>query len=230
MRHFRSVAIAIVLVALTACGSSVKTIDVVPRTLARTPPVIAPTAVPACESFPPDSYRSANSLLVQEGNTITDTLAVNMLRVFLGAGRGSDRLYVGGMWTDFFGIEITTDTVNVVWDPWSKQLDEIANSTGSLHVFEYFPLHTRTQSNSVEDYIAYLESIKLLLADGDSKTVYWVKWKDLISWRSTELEGWIDDDVFVFSKFGNPWHGFLTAIDARQRKPLLTVQLHYWCR
>lgn len=230
MCHFRNVAIAIVLVALTACGSSVKTIDVVLPTLARTPPVIAPTAVPACEPFPPDSYRSANSLLVQAGNTITDTLAVNMLRVFLGADGDTERLYVGDRWTNFFDIEIITDTLDVVWDPWLKQLGEIDNSTGSRHVFVYSLPFTRSQSSAEEDYLLHLHSFKLLLANSDSKTVYWVKWKDSIPWRPTNLEGWIGDDVFVFSKFGNPWYGFLTAIDAKQRKPLLTLQLLSWCQ
>ncbi len=188
------------------------------------------TPVPTCEPLPANSYQSVNSLLASEGNTITHTLAADMLRVFLGTGRDSERLYVGGLWTNFFGIEIITDTLNVDWTPWSKQLDKIANSTGLYHVFVYSPTDTLTQSNSTKDYPAYLKSTKLLIADTDSKTVYLVKWEDGIPWRPTNLEGWVDDNVFVFSKFGNPWYGFLTAIDAKQRKPLLTLQLLSGCQ
>ncbi len=229
-------AITITLTALAACGSPVKTIDIVTPTSAKIPQVIVSTAVsvvtatPACEPLSRGSYRSVNSLLAQKGNTITDTLIVDMLRVFLGTGRDSDRLYVGDMEVNFFGIEVVTDTVPVVWIPWSKKSGEIENSTGSRHVFAYSLPYTRTQSSSAEDYLRYLRSFKLLLADSNSKTVYWVKWNDGIPWRPTNLEGWIDDDVFVFSKFGNPWYGFLTAVDARQRKPLLTLQLLDWCQ
>ena len=235
MRFFRIVTLAIALVSLLACGYPTKAIDVETPTVARTPPAIMPTAVsvitpaPTGKPLPAKSYQSVSSLLASKGDTITDTLAVDMLRVFLGKGRDSEQLYVGGMWTNFFGIEIITDTLNIDWTPWSKQKDEIANSAGLYHAF-FSPVDTLSQASSTKAYLAYLKSTKLLIADTDSKTVYWVKWEDGIPWRPTDLEGWIDDNVLVFSKFGNPWYGFLTAIDAKHRKPLLTLQLMFWCQ
>lgn len=185
-----------------------------------------PTLTPAPRDTLPAPFTPIAAILptLTRPETTSDDLVILMLRLY--THRNSNPFYFYVNSGNTLGIGVVKDTIDVGWNSSSG----IANGDKTLSVFLTWPpqpTNSPVATVSIEEYIKWQQARKILIKDFSTGAVYWAKWVDLIPWRPIELEGWITNDIFVFSQFGNPWHGFLTAIDARKHKFLLTIQLEY---
>ena len=157
--------------------------------------------------------------------TTSDDLVTLILRQYTQA-HNSNPFYFYVNPGNTFDIRVVKDAINPDWSTGNG----IMNSDKTLSVFFMRPPEPTNNPEatvSIKEYAKRMQAHKMLIKDLNTGAVYWVKWVDLIPWRPIELESWITNDIFVFSQFGNPWHGLLTAIDARKHKFLLTIQLEY---
>ncbi len=126
-----------------------------------------------------------------------------------------------------FDIEIVENPVDPKWvaEP------GIDNQDGTFRLFFSDDPRTPPANATEKEWINWFVSprYKMLFEDLGMGRTYWVNWKNYIPWRPIKIEGWATNDIFVFSQFGNPWHGFLVAIDAKERKVLRSLQLEYSC-
>jgi hypothetical protein len=189
-------------------------------------PTIEPTPTPT----PPFWCTPALEVLAREPESITETLTSQMLQVYA-LEHSIETLCVtvcGEGGENFFNIEVVSDTVNSTW---SHSIG-IIDSTESFRAFLSRPPEPDwekiPEESRIEERTKWNMSKRMLIEVLDTDDVYWVKWTDYIPWRPICLEGWTLEDVLVFSQFGNPWHGFLTAVDAGEGRFLCTMWLEYW--
>ncbi len=190
-----------------------------------------PTQMPTLTPVPRDTLSAPFTPIAAVMPTLThpgttsDDLVTLMLRQYTQA-HNSNSFYFSVDIGNIFGIQVVKDAISPNWSTGSGMM----SSNKTLSVFFMRPpepANSPEATVSIEEYAKWMQARKMLIKDRNSGAVYWVKWVDHIPWRPLELEGWVTNDIFVFSQFGNPWHGFLTAIDARKHKFLLTIQLEY---
>ena len=154
-------------------------------------------------------------------------------------GRSIESLYIAScdIRENFFDIEVVNDTITPTW----RSSVGIINEAHTFRVFFAQPLEPtwpegfdpsdwpdEPNREVMEAYVDWQQAEKMLIEDLTTGDIQWVKWVNNIPWRPIALEGWATDDIFVFSQFGNPWHGFLTAINIREKSFLCTLGLEYW--
>jgi hypothetical protein len=191
---------------------------------------LTPTTEPTPTPTPPSWCTTALEVLAREPESITETLTSQMLQVYA-AKHSVERLCViacGESEENHFDIEVVSDTIDPTWN----HSTGITDSTESFHAFFSWPpehdWEKIPEESRIEEWTKWNMSTKMLIEVLDTNDVYWVKWTNYIPWRPINLEGWTLEDVLVFSQFGNPWHGFLTAIDAGEGRFLCTMGLEYW--
>lgn len=197
-----------------------------------------PTPIPTLTPTPPWSMPLATEVLAYEPTTVTETWTLLMLQTYSQNHR-MESLYVGlcDDEENFFDIEVVGDTITSTW----RSSAGIINKARTFRVFFIWPsepnwpegfdpsdFSDKPGEGVMEAYVNWLWAHKMLIEDLNTGDVHWVKWIDNIPWRPIDLEGWATDDIFVFSQFGNPWHGFLTAVNAREKTFLCTLGLEYW--
>jgi hypothetical protein len=186
---------------------------------------LLPTPTPT--PTPPWSAPLATEVLARAPGTVTETLIVQMLRTY-SQEHSLKSLYVLEGCSNFFNIEVIEDNINLVWDSDTG----ITNEAGPFRVFFSWPPEPNwseiPEEFQVNEWTKWSMADKMLIENSVTGKVYWVKWVDYMPWRPIMLDGWATEGIFVFSQFGNPWHGFLTAINAQERKFLCTIGLEYW--
>ena len=203
-------------------------IDLTTTAFAAHMPTRTPTFTPVPRDTLPAPFTPIAALLptLTRPETTSDDLITLMLRQYVQTSN-SNPFYVSVISGNFFGIQVVKGAINA---DWNIDYNGITNNNKTLSVLFTWPqepTNSPVATVSVEEFTKWQQAKRMLIKDLNTGAVYWVKWVDYIPWRPIELEGWITTDLFVFSQFGNPWHGFLTAIDARKHKFLLTIQLEY---
>ncbi len=202
-------------------------IDLTANAVLTSMPTPTPTFTPVPRDTLPAPFTPIAAMMptLMRPRTASDNLVTLMLRQYTLASNSNPFYYYVNS-GNTFGIELVKDTLNTDWNTSDASTND--NKTFSVFLSSPPPPANRPEATiSVEEYANWLQARKMLIKDLRTGAIYRVAWIDLIPWRPIELEGWITNNIFVFSQFGNPWHGFLTAVDARKREFLLTIQLEY---
>lgn len=192
-----------------------------------TPPTTATltsTASPTCQPLP--SYMTPGAtLIVHPEKTITGTLESLVLQTYINKFRQGHEVPAVIVKGNNFGIEIVDGSI----DPnWATTLP-ITNTTKTFSAFLSYDSRPPPPANDFDEWFKWFTSRKVLIRDLEKNKIHWVKWEDYLPLRPIDLEGWVTDDIFAFSQFGNPWHGFLIAIEAKTKMVLFTLQLEFLC-
>ncbi len=189
-----------------------------------------PTQTPTLTPVPRDTLTApftpvaAMMATLDHPATTTDDVLTLMLRLYTHHNSSPFYFYVNA--PNAVDIEVAQDTIGLDW----SMSDAITNDDKTLLAFLSWPpqpTNSPVATVSVEEFVAWQKAGRLLVKDLQTGSVYWFKSVYLMPARPVELEGWVTNDIFVISEFGSPWHGFLSAIDARKHKSLMTIQLEF---
>jgi hypothetical protein len=235
MRHYfvLILSIALSLSACTSFGPSATSIFTpMPSTSTNTPsdtlvarPSSSPTLIPSITLTQAPILAGLTPIadaFTSQPQTEADTLTIQVLRKSLEYYPGF-ALYLdtGNM----FGIKIVQDTLNPTW----LKSKGATNEDKTLTLFVSYapePTPNPVATMTVNEYIDLLNARKLVIENLAADEIYRIKWEDYLPDRPIEPIGWIDNNIAVFGQCGNPSLCFVTAVNAKESRFLLTLELH----
>ena len=196
------------------------------RTPSRTP---APTATrdqstvtPKLTPWPtPDWLTPVSLVLTVSPEGDRDALVAQILRQFV---RPSfvEKSFFSIEKGNTFGVIVQPGVVDQKW----KEGETMVDPNGLYRVFMSYgpdPTSNPVATQTVEEYYQSLLARKMFLEEIASGETYLIDMKGTEATRPIELDGWLNDDVFIFSHCGNPSQCFVTAVDVKEKVFVLTL-------